>query len=432
MATHKLSCALALALLSTGARAAGDFDYDIYAGILHSNNITLVSQQPISQGALVPGTDFTWKQQGADLKANVTGSLEYRDYPGSDFKSQTATQLSGQALWTLSPQRLDFSVQDYAGLEPLDTLANDRPDNRQQTNVFMAGPILHFLLGEATHGQAELRYINSYASKTDNFNSNRGQAALRVIRDISPTSQFSLNVDAQKVDLYHDDLDSNYNRYEAFGHYVKKLPRLALDLEAGVSRVTYAQAGLSSHTSPMFRASAMMVLNAENSMTLNSRRQYSDAVQDLTLRPGTDPLSNDYGIGTGNTMVNPQVFLETKSELVYNYHTERLTVSLAPYYHKLAYLGDMHYDQRGRGLDSSIDYRLQPTMTLQAFASRENLHYNAIGRRDRLLNAGIGLTDQRTHHWGWRAALTRTYRHSTIVQQSYNETLVYVGVIYKR
>ncbi|HET8764574.1 MAG TPA: hypothetical protein VFM52_05085, partial [Rhodanobacter sp.] len=232
MSSNKLSCAVALALLSSSAHAAtSQFDYDIYTGILHSDNITLVNQQPISQSVLIPGVDFTWNQQGADLRANAVGNIEYRDYLGSRFTNQTAVQLTSQALWTLSPQRLDLSIQDYAGIEPLDSLANDRPSNRQQTNVFIVGPVFHFRLGTALHGQAELRYLNSYAEKTDNFNSNRVQGALRVIRDISPTSQFSLNLDGQKVDLYEDTIDPNYSRYEAYGHYVSKLTSLDLDLE---------------------------------------------------------------------------------------------------------------------------------------------------------------------------------------------------------
>lgn len=433
MSSNKLSCAVALALLSSSAHAAtSQFDYDIYTGILHSDNITLVNQHPISQSVLIPGVDFTWNQQGADLRANAVGNIEYRDYLGSRFTNQTAVQLTSQALWTLSPQRLDLSIQDYAGIEPLDSLANDRPSNRQQTNVFIVGPVFHFRLGTALHGQAELRYLNSYAEKTDNFNSNRVQGALRVIRDISPTSQFSLNLDGQKVDLYEDTIDPNYSRYEAYGHYVSKLTSLDLDLEAGASRVSYDRPGPRARTTPLFRASVTWTVNAENSLALSGRRQYSDAVQDLTLRPGTDPLSNDYGISTGNTTVNPQVFLESKTELAYNFHAERLTVSLAPYYRKIAFLGDTHDNQQGHGLAASVGYRLRPTLTLQAFASRENLHYSTIGRRDQLMHAGLGIIDQRTAHWSWRAALTHTYRHSTLAVQRYNETQIYVGVVYKR
>lgn len=434
MSFNKLSSAVVLSLMSGGAYAAtaNTFDYDVYTGILHSDNITLVDQQPISQSVLIPGVNFTWNQQGADLQANAVGNVEYRDYLGSRFKNTTAVQLSSQALWTLSPQRLDLSIQDYAGIEPLDSLASDRPGNRQQTNIFMVGPVFHFRLGKALYGQAELRYINSYAEKTDNFNSNRVQGALRVIRDISPTSQFSMNIDTQKVNLYKDTVDPNYNRYEAYGHYVSKLASLDLSLEGGASRVSYERAGLRSHTSPLFRASATWAVNADNSLAISGRRQYSDAVQDLTLRPGTDPLSNNYGVGTGNTTVNPQVFLEQKAELAYGFHGQRLTVSVAPYYRKLAYIGDTQYNQNARGVNAGFEFRLRPTLSLQAFASRENSRYSAINRLDRLMQASIGIVDQRTPHWSWRAAVTHSYRHSTVTQQSYDETAVYVGVVFKR
>lgn len=433
MPSNKLSGALALALIATSARAtASQFDYDLYAGVLHSDNITLTGDRPISQSVLIPGVDFTWDQQGADLKAHAIGNLEYLDYLGSRFRNQTAVQLTGQALWTLSPERLDLVVQDYAGIQPLDSLASDAPNNRQQTNVFMAGPVLHFRLGGTVRGQAELRFINSYAEKTDNFNSNRTQAAVRMIKDVSPTTQVSLNLDAEHINLYKDDVDPNYDRREAFVHYASKLTRLDLDLQAGATRIAYDRAGMRSRTSPLLRASAAWTVTAENSLTLSGRRQYSDAVQDLMLQPGSNPLSNDFGISTGDTMVNPQVFLERKVELAYGFRGERLSVTVAPYYRKLAYLGDNHYDQTGRGGDAGLAYRLSPTLALQASASRENLRYDTMGRLDKSLIAGIGIVNQRTPHWSWRAALTHKYRHSSMPGQSYDETQVYFGVVYKR
>ncbi len=433
MSSTTLHRAIAMALLATSAPAvASQFDYDLYAGVAHSDNVRLTTSRPISQTILIPGINFTWDQQGAALQAHVIGNLEYRSYLGNRFSDQQSAQLNGQALWTLSPRRLDLNVQDYAGIQPLDSLASDAPNNRQQTNVFMVGPVLHFRLGETVRGQAELRYINSYAEKTRDFNSNRAQAALRLIKDLSPTARMSLNLDTERVRLHTTTIYPNYDRHELFAHYVSTLPKVDLDLELGATRIDYDRAGARAHTSPLVRASATWRISARNNLTLDGRRQYSDAAHDLMLRPGTNPLRNDYGVGIGDTMVNPQVFLEHKTELVYGFRGERVSFTLAPYYRKLDYLGGSVYDQRGTGATTALDYRMRPTLTVSLFASRENLRYTTMHRVDKTLLAGIGIVGQRNSHWSWRAALTRQQRHSTAAGQSYHETRIYFGLVYKR
>ena len=113
----------------------------------------------------------------------MVGTVEYLDYSNKNFDSQLLGTLSAQANWSVIPQRLDFSIEDDAGVQPVDTLASNSPNNEQQTNVLSLGPILHFQFNGSTRGQAELKYLNSYASKVDDFDSSRGLGAFRVIRD---------------------------------------------------------------------------------------------------------------------------------------------------------------------------------------------------------------------------------------------------------
>jgi hypothetical protein len=201
-ASKMLAGAIGLALIAaSGAASADQFNYMLYAGLEHSDNVALSATNPVSQNVLIPGINFSYVQQGSTVQANVLGTLEYRDYLGNAFSNQTLAQLSGQVNWTVLPQRLDFTVQDYAGVQPLSTFASNAPNNQQQTNVLTLGPTLHFRLGDTVLGQAELRYINSDASETKQFNSSRGEAALRLFKDLSSTAQVSLNLESQSVDF---------------------------------------------------------------------------------------------------------------------------------------------------------------------------------------------------------------------------------------
>lgn len=422
----------AATLVLSAAASASQFEYSLYGGVTQSDNINLASTHPDSQSVLTPGVNFTYDEQGADLTAHAHGNLEYRSYPGGTYKNQSALELASQALWVLSPERLDLAVQDYAGVQPLDSRASDAPNNRQQTNVFTIGPVLHFRLGGTLRGQAELRYIDSYASKTNDFNSRRGQAALHVLKDLSPTDHLSINVDTQHVDFYRDPAALNYNRQDVFAGYASKLARFDVNLALGSSRIDYRQAGVRSRTSPLARIDLDWRVTPQSTIAFSGSRQYSDAAGDLMLRPGGVTLGNPYGIGTGEAVVSPQVFLERYAELSYSYRGERFDLQAAPYYQKLSYMEDPSFDQTNRGGRLALGWRMRPTLTLSVFAQGEELRYEASARRDRTVISGIGVTGQRTSHWSWRALLQHQHRTSNVSGQGFSENEIYVGLVYKR
>ncbi len=430
-ASTTLARAVTLALVALPwAATAGKLDYTLYTGIEHSNNISLSTDNPISENVLIPGLNFTYSQQGSTIQANVAGTLEYHDYLNGHFDNQVQTLLAGQANWTVLPERLDFSVEDYAGVQPVDSLASDSPDNQQQTNVLALGPTFHFRFGDAMRGQVELRYINSYASKIDDFNSSRGVAALRVFRDLSPTDQLSFNVETQRVDFQEDVDNSNYDRNEAYVRYTSQLAKFDADVLVGGSQLNFDHAP--SDSSPLARITLGWHPTVRSSFSLEGAYQYADAAQDMMLSPGQTITDPGGGIGAGNTVINSQVYLEKSVGAVYAYANERWTLTISPLVRKLHYLNDPTFDQSGRGGSISVGYRLRPTLTLTAFADGERLTYDTLDRRDKTIRFGVDLSRQWTSHWSWHASVSRQRRDSNAAQQSYRETLVFFSVEYKR
>lgn len=437
----RLARAVSLALvLVAGPALADQFDYSFYSGLEHSDNIGLTATAPVSQWALIPGFGFDYSEQGATLQAHVTGAAEYRDYLGGPYANQKLGELAGVANWTVLPDRLDFVAQDYASVQPISTLASDGPDNEQQTNVITVGPTLYFNLGSALHGQADLRYINSRASRTTEFDSSRGEAALRLIRDLSPTSQLSLNLDSQKVDF--DDSDGidetdevNYQRDEAFVRYVSKLAKLDLDLAAGLSRVHFDD-GYGSLSTPLVRANIQWHASTRNSFGVSYTRDYSDAAQDLINLAGpaetgvrtTVPL----GIQAGGAVIGSGIYLERWLQANYDYAGDRFTFSLSPWYRKLHYVEGFQPDERGLGGDAGLDYQLNPSVTLSGFANYEREDYTTLARRDATTNVGVVLRKLINSHWSWRVSLIDRVRTSTAPDNGYRAKEVYFGVIYQR
>lgn len=438
-------------LLACGTASAAQLDYTLYAGITHSDNINLSQYQPISQNIFAPGINFTFAQQGSTIQANAAGTLEYRDYLGGAFSDQKLALLSSDVNWTVLPERLDFTAQDFAGVQPLSTLSPDGPDNQQQTNILVLGPTLYFKLGDTVHGQGELRYINSDASKTKNFNSSRGEAALRVFKDLNATDQLSVNLVSQHVD-FNDSAaatgqptgtgltDPDYNHNEIFGRYTSQLAHFNLDAALGWSQIDFHAAPTVS--SPLMRLTVRWQPTPSSVFSITGSRQYSDAAQDMILpiQSSTDtsnsqgsrtPLSS-IGVSTGDAVIDDNVYLTRGVQASYAFTTERFDFVVSPLYNRLSYVNDPTQDQTERGATAGVDYRITERLSFRATADTRHLDYQTLRRRDRLGDYEAGFNLQETPHWSFQASMTHRLRHSNVPDVGYNANEIYFGVQFRR
>lgn len=453
-AVKKLTCAVALGLGCVPALGmAGTLDYTLYAGLEHSNNIALSTDNPVSENVLTPGATFQYNQQGSTFQANVAGMVEYRKYLQNHFDPQTQTQLAGQGNWTIMPERLDFSIQDYAGVQPVDQLQSNAPDNQQQTNVVALGPTLKVRFGEAARGQFEARFINSYASKVDQFNSKRWMGAARVFRDLSPTDTLSGNIEYQHVDFTNQPSTSNYNREEAYLRYTTELAHFNADIMLGGTRLDFQEGR--DRSAPLLRLQLGWVPTTHNSLTIYGAYQYSDAATDIMTTPtiygitadanaqrteALDPFANTgglgggslAGIGVGSAVIGDQVYKEKSLDAAWTWKNERLNITISPAWNRVRYIGTREFDQTGKGVSAGVAYRVTPTLTLTGFGTVDHIDYDAIDRHDERTRLGLDLSEQWNPHWAWHAAVSRDRRTSDAVGQSYHETEFFVGVVYRR
>lgn len=425
-----------LAITTTSASAA-QFDYGWRVDVGRSDNIGLTETNPISQTVLVPGFDFSYQQQGATFQANVVGNLEYRDYLAHAFDSQKLAQLAGQANWTVLPQRLDFAVRDVASVQPLSTFSSNTPNNQQQTNVLALGPTLLFRLNDTLHGQTTLSFTNSRASRTHEFNSSRGALALRLIKDLTPTTELSGNAETERVTFDHGNGNPAYNRMQVFVSSLSHFSQFDVNASVGWSRLELSHA--STVTSPLVRLDLDWRMTPSNSFALRAARQYGDAAEDLIaqLDQGSDMSAFSKGpqpsnIETGNAVISSQVYLARRLEAIYTYGGERLTARVAPLYQELTYIKDPTNNRRGRGGSAGLDYKLRPRTTVSITGNTESLHYLSLARTDRTTNFAVALTDQRTAHWSWNVSFTRRLRRSDFAGASYHANEIYLGVAYRR
>jgi hypothetical protein len=423
-------CALSLAA-STSAYAF-NFDYTLQASAGHSDDINESAIDPIGESILIPRMNFVVDEKGADVQATAVGDVEYRDYLGGDFNNELRGQLSSVVNWIISPQRFTFDFEDYAAVAPVNILATNAPNNLQQTNVFTLGPTLNFRLDPTLNLQTDLRYTNSLASQTDDFNSDRGLLAERAIKLLDPTTQISANVTYEDVH-FTDPLvnDPDYRRGEVFARYQSKLASLDLDVALGYSRLNFSSA--SDQSGLLARGSLTYHLDVENSFGLGFARQFADASQDMAIDPAAMLGSGlNTGIVVGTTAITSQVFLEHQINANYVFQNERFSVRIAPYYNRYEYEAAPELDQTSHGGVVGIAYRLAPLWTLGLDAFEETRDYRDIDRRDEDLRFDLSLLRQFTPHWSGRLDFIRNERNSTAFDQGFRENIAMVAVIYKR
>jgi uncharacterized protein (PEP-CTERM system associated) len=453
-AVKRLAHAVLLGLACAPAISqAGTLDYTLYAGLEHSNNIALSPDNPISENVLTPGGTFQFTQLGSTFQANVAGTFEYRKYLENHFDSQTQTQIAGQGNWTIMPGRLDFSVEDYAGVQPVDQLQSDSPGNQQQTNVVALGPTLHMRFGDATRGQVELRFINSYASRVNEFDSNRGLAAFRLFRDLTPTDTLSGNVEFQHVNFSNQPSSADYDRKEAFLRYTSQLAHFDADVSVGGTQLDFNEG--KDRSAPLVRLQIGWQPTLRNSLTVAGAYQYADAATDLMTAPtvyglgsdanadraeALDPFANTGGLGrgslsgiaVGSAVIGSQVYKEKRFEATWNWKGERLVLTVSPAWNRLRYIDDGTFDQTGKGLSVGVGYRVTPTLTLSGFGTADRTNYETIDRRDTTVRLGLDLAQQWNRHWSWHVSVAREHRTSDAVGQNYRESAFFVGVVYRR
>ena len=427
--TRTTLVAAGLLMAAPGTAWAVRVDYELDAGIEHNDNVTLTPVDPIDVYIGRAGLGFGISQDSSTVQASVFGRVEYRNYQDDVYDDSVDGTLTGRLNWVILPERLAFTVQDDLSLQSVNTLAADVPGNRQQVNVFSAGPTLFFNFTQTLDGVVDLRYINSDAEVTDEFNSQRVQLALRAIKELSPTSRLSFNVQAQQVDFDDDITARDYNRYDAYARYAQTLARFDLGLDVGYSRLDYDH-GYPDRSDPLLRADIGWRPSERNHFTLSASSQFSDTAADAMtgIDPGEDSIPGS--ISTGDSVVNASPYEERRLELDYTLTTPRTTLTFMPYVQQLRYVESDQFDQNGDGLRVDVSWLASPRLRLGAYATLERIDYLNLNREDRTRRYGVNLTRQWTQKLSSRLEYSRYERESTAVGEDANQNILYLSLIY--
>jgi hypothetical protein len=419
--------ALLAGLVIPAVAQAARVDYTLDGGVENNDNVTLAQSDPIEQNYLRGGLGFVVTEATSFLDVQLDGRVEYRNYEDSIFGDTVDGTLSGRLNWIVIPRRLFFTVEDSLTTQSVDSLAPDAPGNRQQVNVLSAGPTFLINWSESFQAQAELRYVDSDAEITDEFNSQRLALALRTVKELSASRRISLNVQGQEVDFDNDVVARDYRRYDVYARYAQTLARFELGADAGYSRIDYR--GAESRSEPLLRVDATWNPSERSSLSVLAASEFSDTASDALDSIQSDATVPDTVL-TGDAVVNASPYEVRMLDLGYSFQGVRATFSVMPFFERRNYVDSDTFDQDTRGIRADMSWLLRPSLRLSVYGSEERLEYTQLGRQDDTRRIGSRLRYQWTRNWSAGLLVERYVRRSDDPSQSASQNTVYLSISY--
>lgn len=430
IATSTIAAAIAaaIAVATPGTADAVRVDYSIDAGYERDDNVTLSATDPVEQDIMRLGLGFEIEQNTSTVQARIGGRIDHRRYEDV-YADATDRMLEGRLNWMIVPDRFGFLIEDSYGVQTINRFAPASPDNRQQVNVLSLGPNFYFNVGRALRGQAELRYIDSDAEVTEDFNSRRVAGALRIIKDIDATSSLSFNLQGQDVDFDNDLFARDHKRFEFFTSYRRQLNRFDMQLDGGWSRLDYDDG--ESRNNPLLRADFGWRPSERSRFHVNAANQFSDAATSaLDNIGGTEGIPDS--VMTGSSRVTASAYEARELGAGYEYTGVRTSLSLSAYHQKLDYVDSATANEESLGGGIAFGYRLQPSLTLRGSASANRTEYDApASRRENNRLYTLGLEKQWSRHWTSTLSISRYRRTSPIDAAEFEQNLIYLGIAYR-
>ncbi len=423
---------LALAMAGTlcvGGAHAGRLDYRLELTGLHSDNINLSENNQADESVIIPTLAFDFQQEGAAVEIRARGEVERRHYFGNEFDDETRSRFAGQLNWAVLPQRMHFVLEDYLSEESINFRDGRYPGNLQQVNIFLGGPSFYARLNDATRLQLDLRAVDTYAEVAQGFDSRRYSAAAMLRRDLNARSGVSLQLAATKVD-FDEAGELDYTRQDGFVRYEGSLRNVDYQFDLGRSRLDRRNA--SDESTSLARGMVEWRITPQSRLRARARRQFADEVQELTQRL-SDP---DEGlvpelVDPSSTLVSGGVYKQKLAEVDYRFNGERIGFRLRPRHREFEYLDQPTSNRTERGLLAQVSYRVTPLTSVVVSGTNRERDFDT-GQEDRDRIYSIGIEQQRTRHWGWRAEAIHNERSSNQPDPEYKEKAVLLTVWWKR
>jgi hypothetical protein len=405
---------------------AGDIAYGLGYSSEYSSNITQVPVNAQKEwiNSVMAGVGYA--EYTPDLAARVLSQVQYDKYEYV-FGEETLFNLDSSAVWTVSPQRFNWSVQDVYRQLPIDLTVTETPINRENVNVFSTGPdfLLHFSPVQTLVLGA--RYGNFYTAHTNTDNNNSSGFARW---QYQATSQMTYSLNYEVLDVkYKDDVaNNNFKQQNLYFRADSRPSRSEYILDLGTTQINQDRNSVVRQGSG--KLSWVREINPETNMGASvgagSSNTGNDVLAASTAAAGPTPSPAPI---VQPSAVTSDVYRTKRADAFYMHHSSQFGTSLQVFGQDVNYQLTPDSNRQSGG-NLLFSYYYSDTFTSTLFGGYSKTKYTTLIRRDIDRDAGLRFA----YRVGRDILMTlegrRTERASTDPNAPFTENRVLFTVLY--
>lgn len=391
--------------------AATQFAYGFGYVTEYSSNIGRVAQDPVDEwiNSVIGG--FAYAEDTATVRARATAQVELRDYANDTFANETLGALDAAATWTLSPQRLTWTLEDAYRPVVLDPRVPETPATRFGSNVVSTGPDAFFRVARRHTLSLGARYGNVYVEDTA-LDNDRYTGSIRWLYQLGPVTTASLNAERLEVDFDDPVVNENFGRDDIYLRLEQRLGRSRFELNGGWTKIDRERSE---------------DLSGSLARLIWSREPTSDSAFQLTLASGFEDVgvellsfvtgavpSATSGASGGFTsvVVVGNVYRSRRADVLYTRRGSHLVWSGRAVARELDFDGRLP-NREEAGLRLEANYAYTGAVSFGLYGDYRTIDYADIGREDEDRNYGLRLGYMATRRLSLNLLAFRVDRKST-------------------
>ena len=349
--------------------------------------------------------------------------MERRNFVRNTYQGDTGYFLNGAAVWTIAPQQLSWTVEDFAGESLLNLTAPDTPANRTRVNSLSTGPEFTFRVNPTNIPLIGARY-GRYDIQGPGDNQ-RYTGYARWLHQLSEPERLSLNYEVTRVDFTPPAPFPNFLRRDQFLRYERLSPLNSLTLEGGTTHVQ--RYGGDQTNGRLARVAALHALTSDAAVRLNLSDEISDAATDLirgvasatsTMTPAT-PFESAAAVPlTGSNVAAGDVYRSQRGELIYVAQGGRTRYNLQGYARRVDFV-TLDQDYREAGGRLTLTWVQTDAVRIYAYADYVKRTFPSLQERDTDRTSTLGVTYRLTPSLSVSAEGRLMERESNVPLQSF-------------
>src|SRR5215472_15855087 len=378
-------CWRAVALLAaccwTASGLAAQIDYGVGLTASYETNINRVETgaKPEITESLIAGLNAS--ENNGDLIGHVLAQVERRHFVRGTFSDDTTAFIDGAGLWTITPRRFTWLLENTFREVQLDLTAPDTPSNRAKSNSLNTGPNFTIPLSSTNSILVGGRYGRFDIQNSVNDN-RRYVILVSGIHSLSPQSRISANYEAVRTFFEPEATPfPKILREDEYFRFDRLYAGTGATVDIGSSRVT--RYGGTPLVGNIVRVSLIKATGQDSAFRVLYADEISDTFSDMLrgISQVSSPSDGGAVVLHGTNFATADLYHSKRGEVGYSNQGARFQYTLVGYGRRVDFETlDEDYDERGGRM--GLNWILSGATRVGLFGDYTRRDYQSFVRQD--------------------------------------------------